>query len=239
MPLAVVCPSCKAKLKAPDALIGKTVKCPGCASPVLVKTVGAVAPAPAVTAAAPRPAPKKRRPPEPEILDEEPVEEALDEVEDDFEDEEVEARPKKKKKRQGEERQTPTGDSSDSERSTASFIHFATLINLIFAPFGYLVPLILWVMKRKESAFIDHHGKTWLNFHLSMFVLSFALLLVLGGLAFALGFVKWWLGMIVGGLLALIMISLSVYMLIMFIVAGMKAKKGEWFEYRCLFRLFK
>ena len=156
MPVAVICPTCRAKLKAPDGLIGKTVKCPRCATPVLVKEIGAaaaIAPAPSRMATTPRPAPKKPRPPEPEVLDEEPADEMLDEVED----EEVEVRPKKKKGK-GEKRSVKSGDTSDSERSTASFIHFATLINLIAAPFGHLVALLLWIMKRKESAFVDHHG---------------------------------------------------------------------------------
>src|SRR4051794_2653263 len=47
MPIAVVCPACNAKLKAPEALIGKTVKCPGCATAVLIKAPAAVAKAPA------------------------------------------------------------------------------------------------------------------------------------------------------------------------------------------------
>jgi uncharacterized Tic20 family protein len=233
MPIAVFCPSCKAKLKAPDALIGKTVKCPSCANPVLVKAT-AVTHAPAIVAAAPRPVAKKPRLPEPEVLDEEPIEEMLEEPEED----EVEARPRKKK-RKGDGRPLRTGDSTDSERSTASFIHWATLINLLFAPFGYLVPLILWVMKRKDSEFIDHHGKTWLNFQLSMFVVGLGLMVVGGGVAVGLGLVKWLLGIIFGALVLLTLIALGIYMLIMYILAGMKAKNGEWFEYRCLFRLFK
>jgi len=50
VPIVVTCPECKAKLKAPEGLVGKKVKCPGCQSAVLV-TEPAAAPAPA----APRP----------------------------------------------------------------------------------------------------------------------------------------------------------------------------------------
>ncbi len=178
-----------------------------------------------------KPAPRKPAPP-PEILDEEPVEDVLEDVE-----EKVEAQPKKKGK--GAVQPASSSDATESERSMASYIHLGTLINILFAPFGYVLPLVLWVMKRKESAFIDHHGKTWLNFHLSMFVLSLGLVGVGGGLALGLSFVKGWLGLILGVLLGIALFALSVYMLIMYVVAGMKAKKGEWFEYRCLFRLFK
>ena len=50
MPLVIPCPSCKARLKAPENLIGKTVKCPNCQTAIAVK-------APANT-----PAPPARQP---------------------------------------------------------------------------------------------------------------------------------------------------------------------------------
>jgi membrane-associated protease RseP (regulator of RpoE activity) len=67
MPLVISCPSCKAKLKAPDNAIGKAVKCPGCGSAIAVK---APAGAPNTVPAAPRqaaaPKPPAPRQPQPE-----------------------------------------------------------------------------------------------------------------------------------------------------------------------------
>jgi uncharacterized Tic20 family protein len=48
MPIVIACPSCKAKLKAPDTAVGKNVKCPGCGTAMTV-------PAPAAAAAPARP----------------------------------------------------------------------------------------------------------------------------------------------------------------------------------------
>jgi uncharacterized Tic20 family protein len=230
MPVTIVCPGCKAKLKAPDNLIGKTVKCPNCTKPVLVKAAAAVVPAP-VPAPAKKP-PVKRAP----VVEEDPTEdmeptEDMGPLEDQIpdEEEEVEARPKKRKR----------GSSSDSERSTASLIHMCTLINLVVPPVGLLVPIFLWIGKRKESAFVDHHGKTWLNFQISMFVLNLGLMFLFGALAGAGFFIKWWVGILFLVLLFVTLFGLSIYMLIMNIVAGMKAKKGDWFEYRVLFRACK
>src|SRR5262249_5195608 len=116
MPVTVVCPACKARLKAPDNLLGKTVKCPGCTKPVVVK----------VAASTPPPAPAIKKPmkqPAPPVLEEEPLddmEEELDEPKlkknkkkrpveeeeeplDDMEEELDEPRPKKKKKKRAEE----------------------------------------------------------------------------------------------------------------------------------------
>ncbi len=60
MPLVISCPSCKAKLKAPDNAIGKAVKCPGCGSAIAVK---APAGAPNTVPAAPRQAAAAKAPP--------------------------------------------------------------------------------------------------------------------------------------------------------------------------------
>jgi hypothetical protein len=38
MPISVVCPSCSAKIKAPDAAAGKRLPCPKCKQPFVVET---------------------------------------------------------------------------------------------------------------------------------------------------------------------------------------------------------
>jgi predicted Zn finger-like uncharacterized protein len=66
MPLVIACPSCKAKLKAPDNAIGKAVKCPSCGTAIAVRDPGVIPDTvphnprqPAAKAAAPRrPAPE-------------------------------------------------------------------------------------------------------------------------------------------------------------------------------------
>jgi membrane-associated protease RseP (regulator of RpoE activity) len=42
MPLVIGCPSCKAKLKAPDNAVGKAVKCPSCGTAIAVKAPAGV-----------------------------------------------------------------------------------------------------------------------------------------------------------------------------------------------------
>jgi uncharacterized Tic20 family protein len=61
MPLVIPCPSCGARLKAPENLIGKTVKCPNCQTAIAVKApASAPTPArqPAVAKAPRKPAPE-------------------------------------------------------------------------------------------------------------------------------------------------------------------------------------
>ncbi len=235
MPIAVVCPACKAKLKAPDSLLGKTVKCPGCAKPVLVK---AATPAPAP--AAKKPVKQPVKPPEPDVLDDEPVEE-VPPAED-----EVVARPRKKPRRDdetdGEEEAAgapPGGPSTAKERGTAMWIHLLPLVLGCCGGIGTFISLFLWISKRKESPFIDHHGKTWLNFVINLFVVFFLLALLSGVLSFVAGLISSTVGTIVSGLFGLIMFALTIYVLVMYVVLGLKAKKGEWAEYRVLFKVLK
>ncbi len=221
MPITIVCPGCKSKLKAPDNLIGKAVKCPSCSKAVLVKAPAAPAPAPtpaAIVKKPARPAPEEVE----EIEDVDPIED----------EDEIEERPKKRK---GGSR----GGSTDAERSSASLIHYSTLLNLIVMPAGYIVPLVVWMSKRKDSSFVDHHGKTWLNFHVSMFVLNLGLMLGFG-LLMAVGyFIAWWLMIVFFVFWVIAILGLSIYVLIMYIIAGSKAKNGDWYEYKVLFKVMK
>src|SRR5579862_8349544 len=62
MPIATLCPKCKAKLKGPDALVGHTLKCPGCGTPVTI-TAAALVPLPPAGQIAAKPSPGTVKPP--------------------------------------------------------------------------------------------------------------------------------------------------------------------------------
>src|ERR1700689_168218 len=44
MSIVIACPSCEAKMKAPDSAVGKKVKCPGCGEPLTVRAPVGAAP---------------------------------------------------------------------------------------------------------------------------------------------------------------------------------------------------
>ncbi|MGC9328727.1 MAG: DUF4870 domain-containing protein [Candidatus Hinthialibacter sp.] len=55
------------------------------------------------------------------------------------------------------------------ERTWATFCHLASFAFFIIPPFGHIIaPLILWLLKRHDSAFIDEHGKESMNFQISV-----------------------------------------------------------------------
>jgi uncharacterized Tic20 family protein len=70
-------------------------------------------------------------------------------------------------------------------RNWAMGAHIAALAGLI-VPFGNLIgPLVVWLVKRDESALVDREGKESLNFQISMTIYMFVsalLILVLIGL---------------------------------------------------------
>ncbi len=237
MPIAVVCPACKSKLKAPDSLVGKTVKCPSCSKPVLVKAAAAPPPAPAPVVK------KPVKKPEPEVLDEEPIED-VPPVED---EDEAPARPKKKRKAEaenddGEEQAAPPpgGPSTDTERGTAMWIHLMPIVLGWCCGIGSMISLFMWISKRKDSAFIDHHGKAWLNWAINLFVVGILFGIISGILQTVGGLTgSGTVAMIVSGLVGLLGLGLVVAILVMQVMVALKAKKGEWAEYKVLFKVLK
>lgn len=108
------------------------------------------------------------------------------------------------------------------ERNWAMFCHLSALLGT-FIPFGNLVaPLVLWQMKKNESAYVDYHGKEALNFQLSLLLYGLiAAILVL----VVIGFVLVWV--------------LIIYSVIIVIIAGIKANEGEYYKYPLNIRFIK
>lgn len=86
---------------------------------------------------------------------------------------------------------------------------------------GFLGPLVIWLIKKDQSAYIDFHGKEALNFHLTV-------LLVIGGgsvVAFVLSFI------LIGLLLLPVIAILAIVALVFMIIACVAAQRGEWYRY--------
>jgi len=64
------------------------------------------------------------------------------------------------------------------EKNFASFIHLSAL-SKYFIPLGnYILPIVLWTVKKNESAYADYNGKQIINFQLSMLLYNIMLLLI-------------------------------------------------------------
>lgn len=95
------------------------------------------------------------------------------------------------------------------------------LIHLLSLLTGFVGPLILWLVKREESTFVDFHGKECINFNLSMLLYSLILLAVSVVIALAtLGF----------GIVFLfpVYILVGIALLVLEIMACIAANNGQW-----------
>ncbi len=106
-------------------------------------------------------------------------------------------------------------------RTWSMLIHIiaAAAMVLSLGFLGFVVPLILWLIYRERSALVDFHGKQNLNLQLTV--------LVSGVAAFVIGALFFGVGLIVTvplwGLYC-------VYALIISIVAGVRAHRGEYYR---------
>ena len=104
----------------------------------------------------------------------------------------------------------------------ASIIHLSQLLGLVVPVAGWLVPLIIWMLKKNESPFLDTNGRIVLNWIISEFI--YALICVL---------------------LCLIIIGIPLLLILMIvgivfpIIGGVKAGNGESWPYPCSIKFLK
>ncbi len=102
--------------------------------------------------------------------------------------------------------------------------NMAMLAHLLAIVTGFVAPLIIWLIKKDESPFIDDQGKEALNFQIT---LIFAYLAVIV------------LSCVTLGLASPLIFVLFVVDVIFCIMAGVAASKGEHYKYPVTFRLIK
>jgi uncharacterized Tic20 family protein len=240
MPFVIACPSCQAKLKANEAMVGKKARCPGCGTAVLVRS-------PAVTPA--RSAPRKKggveELPEAEFDEVEEIRpgrrpargrgrDDYDDEVDDYDDED-EDRPRRKGKKGAPARSLePDPNVREEERSSAMIIYLLMLIPMV----GIIISLIMWLNKRKDSDFVDHHGKQLFN----MIITEFCYGVCFGILIFASGFlflVSWILAICLMGLFYVVLLGIMLTFFVFYIIALIKAKGGVWYTIPMTFKILK
>ncbi|MEY1660892.1 DUF4870 domain-containing protein [Isoalcanivorax beigongshangi] len=108
------------------------------------------------------------------------------------------------------------------DRNMAMACHLAALIGLLI-PFGTLLgPLVLWLLKKDQSPFIDEQGKEAINFNITM---------LLAGIVSAV------LTMVLVGFLLLAVVGIA--WLVLTIVAAVKVSNGQSYRYPFTLRLVK
>ncbi len=86
--------------------------------------------------------------------------------------------------------------------------HFSPLL------IGFIGPLVIWLIKKDESAFVADQAKEALNFSITVILMSLLLLITCIG-----------------------PIIMGFYALVMHIIAGMEANKGVYYRYSFCWRM--
>jgi uncharacterized Tic20 family protein len=110
--------------------------------------------------------------------------------------------------------QSGSTELTSDEKNMAALCHLITLANSITGLLGTVACLVLWMVKKEDSAFVDHHGKQALNFQITM-ILAFGISIVLACV---------YIGLIFLFILYFANIGLTIY-------AAIKASEGERYEY--------
>jgi uncharacterized Tic20 family protein len=100
--------------------------------------------------------------------------------------------------------------------------NLAMLAHLLGIVSGFVGALIIWLMKKDQSAYVDEQGKEALNFQITMliaFVGAWILMFILIGM--------------------LLMPLLLIANLVLCIIAAVAASKGEHYKYPLAIRLLK
>ncbi len=108
----------------------------------------------------------------------------------------------------------------DSERNFAIAMHLSVLAGTILWPLMFM-PLVLWLIQKDKSAFVDDHGREVLNMLISCFIIL-PCLLVIGVLTVFLGWVA--------------AIAWGIVIFINMIRGAVAGSNGEFFRYPMIFR---
>jgi uncharacterized Tic20 family protein len=106
------------------------------------------------------------------------------------------------------------------DRTWGMLCHLSALAGYLLPGGNFLGPLIVWLLKKEESAFVDHHGRESLNFQISV-----TLYLVVAAV----------LSCAVIGFVLLPVIALAA--LVLTIVASISASGGDEYQYPLTIRL--
>jgi hypothetical protein len=124
---------------------------------------------------------------------------------------------------------------ANSTRSWEVLCHLSSLLGLFFGfiwiPFlNILAPLIVWLVKKGDSAGVDAHGKESINFHLSWTLYAAVSLVLLFASIIGIILIPFW---IIG-----VYIEIAL-MMILTIVAAVKASNGVLYRYPLTIRFLK
>ena len=112
---------------------------------------------------------------------------------------------------------------TQDEKTFGMLVHLTALAQFIIPTFGNIIgPLVIWLIKKDQSAWVDKQGKEALNFQISITIYTFV--------SFILAFI------LIG---IPLLIAIGIFWLVMVIIASIKANEGEDYRYPLSIRFIK
>ncbi|HCR31646.1 MAG TPA: DUF4870 domain-containing protein [Opitutae bacterium] len=118
---------------------------------------------------------------------------------------------------------TPDASASESSDASKDARTMALLAHILGIFTSFVVPLIIWLIK-KDDEFIADQAKEALNFHITVTIAYFAIT-VIAIVTMGIGFILYPV--------------LGIAVLVLGIIAGLKANDGIAYRYPCTIRLIK
>ena len=110
---------------------------------------------------------------------------------------------------------------SEEDKSMAMLCHLLAIFT------GFVGPLVIWLVKKDQSAFIAHHGREALNFQITMLLV----MLCVGSVTMVLMLV------LIGIFLVPVLFAIPIIGIVLEAIAAVSAQRGEWHRYPCCLRL--
>jgi uncharacterized Tic20 family protein len=118
---------------------------------------------------------------------------------------------------------TPSPSTPSKDDCTMAMLTHITALAGFIIPFGNIVgPLVVWLIKKDSSPFVDDQGKESLNFQITVTILAIVSTILI---------------IVIIGIFMLMLLGLV--SLILIIVATIKANNGERYRYPFSIRLIK
>jgi len=114
-----------------------------------------------------------------------------------------------------------SGDSSEVGKDARTMALLAHVLGIFTS---FVVPLIIWLVKKDDDEFIADQAKEALNFHITVIIAYFGVIVI---------------SVITMGIGALLFPVLGIGVLVLGMIAGLKANDGIAYRYPCTLRLIK
>lgn len=121
----------------------------------------------------------------------------------------------------------------ENDRPVAAITHLAAFAGYLTGGLGFILgPLIVWLLKKNDSPFVDYHGRSCMNFQLSFFLYSLGLgILGLFVILFMIVVGEPLIFFISVVFLVIVGLGLALAQIVFTIVAAIRASDGQYYRY--------